>query len=217
MKKFIKTCLGIGAVLASSLLPSLASADFINGSFEDNVVPPNSYTAFSGSDLTGWTYTSGGFGALIPNGFDGAGSYTTWHDTPAGNQYLYIAQSVTPGITLDQALTLSLGSHTLSFLQADFASSFQTPGGAVDVTIYNPDSSVLVGPTLFTTTTYSDFIQQSLTFTTPTEGSYDVQFTTIGGQAGIIDNVRMDAVPEPAPIAALGLGALGLLLRRRRN
>jgi len=45
--------------------------------------------------------------------------------------------------------------------------------------------------------------------------SWDKSFITGGGAFSV--QVTPSAVPEPAPIAALGVGALGLMLRKRRK
>ena len=202
------------AILASALLTTSAHADFVNGSFEDPAIDAATVLAVSGTDIPGWTYTNGGAGAIISNGFVGAG--TTWHETPAGKQYLYVAQNAGSGTTLDQAVDLGVGRHTLSFLQADFAGDFITPGGAIFVTVLNPDNTELVAPTQFTTVNYGDFIEQTLDFDAATTGSYNFRFTSVANHASIIDNVHIDAaVPEPASIVFVGLGFAGLLLRRR--
>ena len=48
--------------------------------------------------------------------------------------------------------------------------------------------------------------------------------TLMGGRSGangdtflMYDNVRFDGVPEPATMTMLGLGAIGVLVRRRRK
>jgi hypothetical protein len=51
---------------------------------------------------------------------------------------------------------------------------------------------------------------------TATESSITLNFTRIGGNACLIDNITMYAVPEPSTVAllALGLGAIGLARRK---
>ncbi len=61
----------------------------------------------------------------------------------------------------------------------------------------------------------------SYTATAADAGKYlGIQFsgTNLGGYAYLFDNVRVDvtSVPEPATMSLLGLGGLGLLIRRKR-
>jgi hypothetical protein len=207
---------GLAVFGCASLIASTAHADdFVNGSFESPSIGDNTYISESGQDVDGWTISNGD-SALVTNDFDGTGSGTTWWDSGAGLQYLYVAQSVGDGVVVSQSVDVTAGEHTLSFLQADFASNFETPGGAVLVSILNPDDSVLLAPTLFSTGTFSPFIQQSLNFNAATAGGYTVQFTSVGGQAGIIDDVHMDAAaPEPASMFLVALGAAAIAKRRR--
>lgn len=214
MKILTKIAFG-SAVIASALLtPSARAADFVNGSFEDPAIDAATDLGVTGTDIAGWTYSDGALGAIISNGFVGAS--VDWHNTPAGSQYLYAAAYTMGGETIEQSVNLTAGSHEVSFLQADFGSVFQVPGGEIYLSILNSDNSELVAPTLYSTPEFSDFIDQTLKFDAPTDGDYTFRFTTVSGHAGLIDDVHLvGAVPEPATLIVVGLGFGGLLLRRR--
>ena len=47
-------------------------------------------------------------------------------------------------------------------------------------------------------------------------GEYFTSIAYLGGQATGVTDVRLGAVPEPAAVALLGAGLLGLEARRRR-
>lgn len=199
------------ALFGSAGLAATAHADFINGSFEDPGISPDYNRPVSTGGLPGWSVLDS---VLIRNGYDGSGSGTTWHDTSAGSQYLYINDIVgTEGIS--QAVTLTAGANRLSYLQADFASAFASPGGAIDVTIVRDSDSQTILHQETDTADFSDFVTKTINFTAPTAGSYTFSFAGVGGHAALIDNVHVAAVPEPTTMAAVGLGLVGIARRRR--
>ena len=190
-------------IAASLYIPSFASADFINGDFESPALQPGSQLLVSGHDIPGWLLSSGA--SLITNQFVGDG--VTWNPTPDGNQFLYENQDVDGGVILSQTVSLVSGSNTLSFLQADFGSTFISPGGELTVSVTDSSNNLIVSPQLFSTPNFSGFIAQSLTFNVATSGDYTFEFTSIANHAAILDDVSVaGAAPEPASFFALGLG-----------
>lgn len=201
------TVLSLGSVLAH--------AGFVNGSFESPKIPLASIGVIGGLDVTGWTLE--GTGALVSNGFGGGGTGVTWWDAPDLDQYLYIQVSTGLG-AVKQSVTVESGQHTLAFAMADFKSQFISPGGQVLVDIKrNSDQAVILAPTLFTTPDFSDFQEKTLSFSVPTTEDYTFRFGTVSGHAGLIDNVRLETVPEPATIGLLTMGGLAAVARRRRQ
>lgn len=202
------------SIAASCLaIVGVTSAQVVNGSFEAPTATPNSLTLVSGADVPGWFLS--GTGAVVDNGLN-AGFGTTWNHTPDGQQYLYINANVAGGVTLSQNVNLTSGNHSLDFLQADFASGFLFPGGDLFAKIVRNSDSFVVASQEFVTPNFSPFISQSLAFNAPDAGTYSIVFTSVGGHAGIIDGVKLDAVPEPATLSLIGLG-LAALARRRKN
>lgn len=194
--------------------PLVHAADFINGSFEDPNIGPATVRLTNSAELTGWTVNQSS--VIISNGYDGSGSGTTWHDTASGSQYLYVNTNAGDE-SISQSVVVDAGANALSFLLADYASDYSVPGGAILVSIVrDSDSLAIVSSQGFTTPDYSDFLRKSLTFTAPTSEAYTFTFQGVAGHAGNIDDVTLRAVPEPTTVAGLGLGALGLMRRRRR-
>ena len=137
-----------------------------------------------------------------------------WWATPAGNQFMYVGESFNGGNTISQAVALSAGSNTLSFLQSDYKAG---NGGQIYVDVLDTNSkSIFSGPKLFETSALSNWVHQSLTFDAATAGNYTLEFTSVIYHAGVIDDVKLNPVPEPSTMA-LGVAAVGLLVRRRRQ
>jgi len=209
------------AVLISSL--TLVSSAFavgitvINPSFEADV--PNIGHAdgnYAQGPFTGWIADSGaGFWAPVlgPN---------TFAAIPDGVQVGYTGNGGVGAMFQDTAEVIAVGkTYKLSVYLGNRANlpSYGMNGlGAISL----QDS---LGNTLATTglvsATSNQFDLQTLYYTVPIASpsaglNLRIHFSSPGGSQASYDQVVAEAVPEPASMAALGLGALALLRRRRR-
>ncbi len=207
-------------------LSSVASANIINdGSFEQVSLSPGTYGSyFAGSTLGGWN--------VVGNPSTDVLLIQTSFPQPGGGISQYNAQSGFNSVDL----TGSFGSLTSGVRQTVSTVSGQTyllsfwVGRAVS----SNNNSSLVGPvnvglqintltpTVFTNSATTpagsvNWQQFSTTFvaTGPTTLTFLNGNANNNGYAGL-DNVSLEAVPEPATLACLGLGA-GLLRARRKS
>lgn len=186
----------------------------VNGDFEDPSVS-SSREFHSGENIGGWTVVSASYAVtVLNNSYVGGGAI--WPETPSGSQLLYLGDNVGTGV-IEQTLALPEGLYELSFLQADFKSLVIEPGGKLTVSLRNPLGQDILSNSLFQVNAQSDFVRQSTILSVPIAGQYTLGFSATPRYAALVDDIRLTAapVPEPATLAALGLGALGLLRRRR--
>ena len=151
---------------------------------------------------------------LVVNGGFETGDFTGWtqaggsvlRDDPAAGTY-EASFAPTTGALAQSLATVPNTNYTVSFdlrNAGNAAGSFQVLLGTSVLTnlTINPDA-------------YKRFTYNATTSALPGNSILTFQFanptTTFH-----VDNVSVQAVPEPASFAALGLGALGLLRRRRR-
>lgn len=199
------------AILTVPVLAMSANAQVVNGSFENTTFP---LTRLSTSELgTGGYSTSAvssswtaGSSAGFYSGATTDGKIAGWL-IPDGNR--------ATNSTLTQNITLSApGIYTLNF----DSFSQNTNGGLSSIF-----SAALtgVGTQSFIEDADGVATARSVNFNVTTAGSYDLVFTGLNPSnfvypATLIDNVSITAVPEPSSTALLGLGALGLFIRRKR-
>lgn len=200
------------AIGAALLLGGRAEASLVySTSFEVGNgqlgLPANSYLAYSGGDLTfgdGWTVLgtpgpvgAGGTGIDLVNGLVGTAS--------DGVQWVDLVGTPGPG-GLSRSFHTDAGfTYTLSW--DDFGNTSDTYDTVFGETFQNgfqPINQPWQSHTLsFLATTTGD---QTLSFFSPNGGN---------GNLGI-DNLKIESVPEPATLAALSLGAIGILRRRKK-
>lgn len=210
------------AVLLSSL--TLVSATFavgitvVNPSFEADTpsISGNPDGIYSQGSFTGWIADqTSGFWApnLGPNTFssipDGTQvGYTS--DGSGGSMHQDLSELITVGKTYK--LSVYLGNRT------DLPAYGFNGLGAISL----QDS---LGNTLATTgliaATVGSFDLETLYYTVPVASpsaglNLRVHFFSPAGSQASYDQVVAEAVPEPASIAALGVGIIALLRRRRR-
>ncbi len=197
------------ALTLASILAVAAAANasgFTNGSFEDGV-DPGSFTTLNPGDtnISGWSVggtsvdyigsywlASDGARSLDLGGL-GAGSVSQTFDTVNGQQYLLTFDMAGNPDNNDPLFTLNA---SVGDLNQDF--SFINP--------FNNDPHSNMG-----------WQGRSALFTA-TGASSTITFTSLvppGAYGPALDNVQMQAVPEPCSMIALGLGAVGLLRRKR--
>ncbi len=179
-----------------SVLAVSANAQVLNGDFEANTGSPTSWITGGGAVNDPLVYAhngvvpaSGGVGNALDLGPSGSAT---------GN-----------GGYAEQTISVAAGSYVLSF---DYIGELSNAGVTFDVD--------LTGVSTFSDsiTTASRYSTYTTLVNVASSGNLTLRFTETAksGINAVIDNVSFTAVPEPSSTALLGLGALGLLARRKR-
>jgi hypothetical protein len=219
VKKFV-----VAAALTASLslLSTAAGAQIVNGDFEADAsatTPPTGFTV-TGSDPMKTFEIQVASGQAYINGAGATGSA----DAAANNFVAFGGGDAANISTLSQAFSTVAGQvYNFSFDFGAFGVSttqtlqvglFDALSGATLATFTTADVGSYNLDTLFTN---SDFNFTALS------GSTRVDFTLKGSPTasvdGLLDNVSVAAVPEPATWAMMlfGFGAVGYSMRRRSN
>lgn len=198
--------LKLGAMaFAGSAIVAGASANLVsNGSFEDGVIGANTFRIVANGDsfITDWTVTG--------TSVDVVSGPATWIAAD-GNQSIDLAGTPGPGGVSQMIATTNGTAYRIRF-----ALSRNDQGGSVadkDVDfMFGSYTENLLGAvqnswTYFERTVVADSSSTELRFSSDSAGFF----------GGLVDDVSVEVVPEPASMAALTIGALGLIARRRRK
>lgn len=203
MKTFISFIAVAGSI-------AVAHAGITNGSFQDG----------SGNTATGWTL--GGSNALALTDTDyitNAGGYGA---SPYGGRFLsFNAGEVAADNWAYQDFATTAGTeYTVSFAYGNFsASTLQNLNVSLSDSFYGTLSSATFADSTGTTDLSAMWNTASMTFVAASSTTRltftDAGSTTISTDL-FVDNVAVEAVPEPMTMLALAGGAAALLRRRRR-
>lgn len=206
------------AIVAGVSAASIGSAQFVNGNFETG-------------NLTGWTVTltTGGANVVadaIQYDIDGPGALGT-NFAGRFSTGRAVAGSVQEGLTLTQSMNLTAGTlYTFDFDWSAFRNAgvgANTEGGVFSFIVNG--TAIATQAAGSTSGAAPKFGHITATFTPTATQAYSVgamitrPFTipspTAPNLFQAVDNFTVTAVPEPASMAALGLGIAAILRRRR--
>ena len=179
----------------------VASAQITNGGFETG-------------DLTGWTTLASSPAPVVNNASAHSGTFSAFIGSAPGGE--------TPGNSaiVSTNFTVGAGGGTLSFWQ------FRTTVDSISFDwqdAYVTDTSNNILATIFhTCQTDTAWNQTSYSMSAFAGQTVRVEFLVHGDNAGDPTNMRIDdvtftPVPEPASMAALAMGAIALIRRRRKS
>lgn len=221
MKRNLVTC-ALAAFAAGAI------AQIPNGGFETNTVGGG-----FGDTADGWSNPVGLYPSSSPDTWDNGGvngsapgtsSYMTNVTAYEGKKWAAVATDAGLGgfeeAIESSTISLAAGQYTVSAaLLADGLNTFNRHGLA-EINVYLRDSGggVHFGGTLAANTGNQQWELRSTLVTVGTADNYSVIFAneSIENSYIGIDATNIAAVPEPATVATLSLGALTLLRRRRR-
>jgi hypothetical protein len=202
----MKTILSI-AVLAAV---AAANANIINGDFSSG------NTGFSSDYSTGSLYDPAIYGVgTNPNDFHSSWASFGDHTSGNGNMLIVNGGSVADDANKDfwkSSDTLSQGLYQFSFYAA---SSYPESPAKIQLLV----NGNVVGDTGTLSSTTGDWTKYSFAFTASSGvNSFSLRDldTHYSGNDFAVDDINVQAVPEPTSMAALGLGALGILKRRKK-
>jgi Protein of unknown function (DUF642)/PEP-CTERM motif len=192
----MKKVLSIALLAAAPVLAQAQSTIFADD-FNANAVGPNLAP-------TGWTVTNGTVDIVGPGFFGGLCA-------AGGDKCIDLDGSTNDAGVLSHDFSLTAGiTYTATFELAG-----NQRGGKDRITV-SFGSSVFTFAALAANTAWSNY---EVEFTPTSSGIYALSFSNAGGDniGAVLDNVAIQAVPEPETYAMLlaGLGLMGTIARRK--
>ena len=192
----------------------------LNGSFEDDMPgvgssPPTNWTVVGSADLV---KTQGGIeGARFSDSLDGIAAQD-------GDNVFQLQDGNNPrssGLISDIFTVTTGGDFNLSAFYANrlnntnAADAFTLDLLDLDGAIITPDT--FLDPALAP----FEYVEFTRTYEGLAPGDYQVTFSATAPNRtnllqGTVDNITFEVIPEPSSLALVGLGAMGLLVRRRK-
>lgn len=190
--------------LLAASLAALAAAAPAQVLFQDTFDMENGgNVAGNTTTLNNFNVTDGTVDILGPGFFD---------FYPGNGLYLDLDGGTSNASTLESKTAFSFLSGVTYRLSFELGGSTRGDTNTVNVSIGSLLSQSI------TLQSSDPLAVQSFLFTPASATSATLVFESLGGDnlGLLLDDVKIEAVPEPASMAALGLGALGLLKRRKR-
>jgi len=194
------------------VLASASEANLIvNGSFEQpDVAAFGQY--FNGQTIgSGWTAPNP---VAIATIIDNSGAGTIWHHTSAGEQALYVGDSLLANYVVQTVQLVAGVTYDMSYMQAAFD---QNGSWTARLGVHVLDSAGMQASQVTDLAAGTGFTAQAFSFTADETGDHVIKLEAYQGRVAHVDDVKLvEAVPEPGTMTALALGGAFLARRRRR-
>lgn len=198
MKKF--QAIGLMVVLTPC---AKAQNVLVNGSFEQPQITSAFQTVNAGqTTIMGWSVSRVSVDIVHS-------PLNPTYPSADGNQHIDLAGTPGPGLVLQSFAANSGTSYRLRF-------SASSNGGSKLMEVWW-DGGILTTVATPAQGTWQEFDFTLFQNTAGGEIGFGSLPSNSSNQGPLIDNVRVELVPEPATLAVLGFGALAALRRRKRN